>query len=144
MNIIVRECCIDDTKYIQELNCNELGYNYSIEDTKFKLEKLLLSDKDKILVAVTDNVVVGYIHASDYDVIYAPGMKDIKGIAVSRAYRRNGIGKALLKKIEEWAKESGSKGIRLVSGSTRAEAHEFYRYMGYEDGKQQLNFKKWF
>lgn len=143
MKFKIRECCVDDAKYIQELNCNEMGYDYSIEDTKLKLESLLVSKKDKIFVAVLDDIVVGYIHASNYDVVYAPNMKNIMGIAVSSAYRRNRIGEALLRKIEEWAKESGAKGLRLVSSSTRVGAHEFYRHMGYDGGKQQLNFKKW-
>lgn len=144
MEFVIRECRIDDAKYIQELNCNEMGYDYSIEDTKLKLMKLLDSDKDKIFVAVTDDIVIGYIHANDYDVIYMPSMKNIMGIAVSGSYRRNGVAKALLEKVEEWAKVSGAKGIRLTSGVERAGAHEFYRYMGYDGGKQQLNFKKWF
>lgn len=144
MEFIVRECCINDAEYIQELNCNEMNYDYSVENTKLKLKKLLMSDKDKIFVAVADNKVVGYIHANDYDVIYAPSMKNIMGIAVSSAYRRNGIGEELLRKIEEWAEASGAKGIRLVSGASRAGAHEFYRHMGYDSGKQQLNFKKYF
>ena len=144
MEFIIRECHLDDAKYIQELNCREMGYDYSLENTKRKLEKILTSTKDKIFVAVVDGIVVGYVHANDYDVIYFPSMKNIMGIAVASAYRRNGIGKALLGKVEEWAKASGAKGIRLVSGSTRSDAHKFYRHMGYDDGKQQLNFKKWF
>ena len=144
MDYIIRECCIDDAKYIQELNCNEMGYDFSLENTTLKLKKVLNSKKDKIFMAMADNIVVGYVHANDYDVIYAPSMKNIMGIAVSNAYRRSGIGGALLRKIEEWAKVSGAKGVRLVSGATRTGAHEFYRHLGYGGEKEQLNFIKWF
>lgn len=144
MEFIIRECHFNDAEYIQKLNCNEMGYDYSLEDTKTKLEYLLGSNKDKIFVAEIDNMVVGYVHANDYELTYAPSMKNIMGIAVSNTYRGNGIGRALLSKVEEWARISGAKGVRLVSGGTRLEAHEFYRHMGYDDGKQQLNFKKWF
>lgn len=144
MEFMVRECCLDDAEYIQELNCNGMGYDYSLEDTKAKLSNILTSNKDKIFVAVITNTVVGYVHANDYEVIYAPSMKNIMGIAVSSTYRGNGIGRALLSKVEEWAKASGAKGVRLVSGSTRLGAHEFYRHMGYHNEKQQLNFQKWF
>lgn len=144
MNFVIRECCIDDANFIQKLNSDEMGYEYSLADTQLKIQQLLASDSDRIFVAVSDEAVVGYIHVNDYNVIYAPSMKNIMGIAVSSAYRRQGIGKSLFEKAEEWARLSGAKGIRLVSGSQRTAAHEFYLHMGYLNGKQQLNFKKWF
>ena len=144
MDFVIRECRIVDADAIQKMNSKEMGYTYIKEQTERKLEMLLASDKDKIFVALVGNIVVGYIHANDYEVIYAPSMKNIMGIAVSSEYRRMGIGKALLEKVEEWAKETGASGIRLVSGGTRTGAHEFYRHMGYDDGRQQLNFKKIF
>ncbi|MEG0711801.1 MAG: GNAT family N-acetyltransferase, partial [Niameybacter sp.] len=85
---------------------------------------------------------IGYVHANDYDVIYAPHMKNIMGIAVSKQYKRQGVGKALLEAVEEWAKKTGASGVRLVSGETRSGAHTFYRYCGYEGEKRQINFKK--
>ncbi len=144
MNFQIRECKTEDVDAIYNLNNTEMGYEYSIEDTKEKLEGLLESDKDKIFVATVQNAVVGYVHANDYDVIYAPHMKNIMGIAVSGEYKKYGIGKAMLEEIEKWAKETGAFGIRLVSGSTRTGAHEFYRRCGYIGDKQQINFKKYF
>ena len=40
--------------------------------------------------------VIGYAHLVDYDVLYAPSMKNIMGIAVSPQYRRKGVGRVLL------------------------------------------------
>lgn len=54
-----------------------MGYEYPVDKTKNKLEHLLKSDKDKIFVATVQSIVVGYIHANDYDVIYAPHMKNV-------------------------------------------------------------------
>lgn len=144
MNFKIRQCEISDTKAIYDLNVCEMGYDYKEEKTKEKLKELLESDKDKILVALIDNIIVGYVHANNHDVIYAPHMKNIMGIAVSSNVKKQGIGRALLKAIEEWAQESGACGIRIVSGATRTGAHEFYRHCGYEGGKQQINFKKIF
>ena len=92
------------------------------------LANLLSSKTDKIFAVAVGNRVVGYIHASDYDVIYAPHMKDIMGIAVAREYRHNEIGAALLQAAEDWAKKTGACGIRLCSGENRTGAHEFYRH----------------
>lgn len=144
MNLQIRQCEITDAKAIHDLNTRELGYDYSEDKTKEKLVKILDSSKDKIYVALIDDNVVGYVHANDYDVIYAPHMKNIMGIAVSSNFQKMGIGKALLTSIEHWAIDTGACGVRLVSGATRIGAHEFYHHCGYRGDKQQINFKKMF
>ena len=140
----IRECLEEDGQFIYELNQKEMGYEYPLDKTQKKLSTLLKSSHNKIFVAVIDNQVVGYVHANDYDTMYAPHMKNIMGIAVKSEYKRLGIGKALLMQVEKWAKQTNALGVRLVSGGTRKQAHEFYRHCGYCHEKQQINFKKMF
>lgn len=144
MDLQIRQCEISDVKAIYELNVREMGYDYPEDKTEEKIERLLKSDKDKIFVALIDNIVVGYVHANDHDLVYAPHMKNIMGIAVSSNFRKIGIGRALLSAIESWAQKDGASGVRLTSGSTRIGAHEFYRHCGYSGDKQQIYFKKTF
>ena len=66
------------------------------------------------------------------------------GLAVDNDYKRKGIGSALLKRAEIWAKEKGAFGIRLCSGAERVNAHKFYESQGYEVTKLQKNKKKIF
>lgn len=143
MPFTIRECKSTDAPAICALNREELGYDYPLEETAKKLEAILKSKSDRIFVAEAENTVIGYVHACNYDVLYAPHMKNIMGIAVRHAYRRQGVGKALLEQTEAWARKTNAKGIRLVSGSTRKEAHAFYRRLGYSGGREQLNFKKY-
>lgn len=142
MNYIIREAVLSDAEAIWMLNCTEMGYPFPLEATRDKLEKLLRRGSDKIFVATIDAAVVGYVHANDYDVIYAPHMKNIMGIAVAHEHKRKGIGKALLRQVELWAADTGATGIRLVSGASRTGAHAFYRHCGYTGDKEQLNLKK--
>ena len=144
MEITIREAQLDDYIAIYQLNCDEMGYDYPTGNTKEKLEKLISGNQDKIYVAVRNEEIVGYVHANDYDTIYMPHMKNIMGIAVDTSHKRQGIGRKLLEKVEEWAKETGAEGVRLVSGSTRVDAHSFYRSCGYSGDKMQLNLKKMF
>lgn len=140
--IIIRECALTDCESIYLLNKNDLGYDFPIEKTAKRLEMILKSESDKIFVAEYGGKVIGYIHACDYDVIYGPSMKNILGLAVDSHYRKLGAGKALLTAAENWAKETGSAGVRLCSGAQRKGAHEFYKRCGYICSKEQLNFKK--
>ncbi len=144
MNLQIRECKITDAKAIHDLNTRELGYDYAEEKTKEKIAKILDSSTDKIYVAILDGNVIGYVHANDYDVIYAPHMKNIMGIAVSSSFQKMGIGKALLTAVEHWAQNTGACGVRLVSGVSRVGAHAFYHHCGYSGDKQQIHFKKMF
>lgn len=141
-DIVVRNCDINDMEKVHRLNIDALGYDFPLAKTNANLKKLLNSRSDLILVAEISGKVVGYIHASDYDLIYAPHMKNIMGIAVFEQYRRRGVGKALLCAVEQWAAQTGADAIRLCSGEEREDAHEFYKSVGYIYGKKQLNFKK--
>lgn len=142
MEFQIQEAEITDYEAIYRLNRDEMGYGYPINKTRHKLEQIMESDSDKIYVAIAEDHVVGYVHGNDYDTIYAPHMKNIMGIAVSSAYKRKGIGRALLNAVEEWAKQTGAEAVRLVSGSGRTNAHLFYRSCGYSGDKTQLNLKK--
>ena len=138
----IRRAKTEDAVAIAKLNRDALGYDYPVEMTGEKLAHALACKQTAVFVAEVGGEVAGYIHACDYDVLYAPHMKDIMGIAVSSAHRKKGVGAALLRAVEEWAKQTGAAGVRLVSGESRADAHEFYRRCGYVDGKKQVNFKK--
>lgn len=134
--ITVRECALTDSESIYLISKNDLGYDYPLEETEKRLKMILKSDRDKIFVAEYDGKVIGYIHACDYDVIYAPSMKNILGLAVDSRYRYMGAGKALLTAAENWAGETGAAGIRLCSGAERKGAHEFYKKRGYTCSKE--------
>lgn len=144
MNYTIRKCVLEDCAEIVKLNKEALGYDYPEELSKNQLKDRLKSEHDKIYVAVIENQVVGYVHANDYELLYAPPMKNIMGIAVCEQQRGKGMGKALLIQAEQWARETGALGVRLVSGMERQGAHEFYRKCGYLEKKAQKNFKKSF
>lgn len=144
MEIEIRPAVPGDSEALARLNRESMGYDYPPEKTEGQLRKLLSDGKNGIFVAEAAGKVVGYVHLTDYDLLYADHMKNIMGIAVDPACRRMGVGKALLTAAEEWAKETGADGVRLVSGETRTGAHAFYRSLGYEGNKMQLNLKKMF
>ena len=141
--LTIRECQEQDCERFVVLNrC--LGYEYSLEDTKKQLQKIMCSPVDKIFVACMENKVVGYIQVSDYECLYMDSLKNIMGLVVEDSYQGQGVGKELLKRAEEWAKECGSKGVRLNSGMSRTGAHKFYETCGYYNRKDQKNYIKVF
>ena len=138
----IRPARQEDAVAIAAICTSALGYAFGREETEKALTAALTRPGDRVFVAIVSDVVVGFIHGQDYETLYALPYKNIMGIAVAEEHRRKGIGRALLQKMEQWAAESGTAGVRLVSGMEREEAHRFYVACGYEEQKQQLNFRK--
>lgn len=140
-DIIIRQAKIKDYKDICKICCDDLGYNCSEELVKERLKGLDKND-ERVLVAVYNSEVVGYLHAQIYKTLYFEELINFLGLAVSKEYRNKKVGTRLVNEIENWAKENGIKKVRVNSGFSRKEAHEFYRSLGYNNEKEQIRFLK--
>ena len=141
----IRQAAASDIPAMNELFRKDLGY----EECRLEIVKKQFAGLDNSREAVfiaeaedDDGHIAGVIHVEKYNVLYFPTMANILGIAVAADFRRQGIGSALLKRAEEWARENGACSMRLNSGESRKHAHEFYRAQGYTDDKKQLRFIK--
>lgn len=141
--VSIRRVSISDYKDIYMLN-KELGYLYEEEKVRKKIKYIIENKKDIILVAYINNNIIGYIHGSEYELLYSDSLIDILVFVVKESYRKNGVGTALIDKLEEIAIEKKYFGIRLVSGIDREDAHRFYERNGYIYRKEQKNFIKLF
>ena len=139
--VYVREAKLTDAAAICRISSDDLGYKCEEQYVKKRLERLDAS-REVVFVAELDGAVAGYVHAEVYSLLYWEPMVNILGLAVSSDCRRKGAGKALMKRVEEWTRERKIKEIRLNSGGTRKEAHEFYRTIGFDDEKMQVRFIK--
>lgn len=139
--MLIREANEKDAAAICNISSKDLGYAC---EEQFVLQRLTALDynREVVFVAEIEGAVAGYVHAEMYNLLYYESMVNILGLAVSSEYRRKGAGKALMQRVEEWAKEKGIREIRLNSGGTRKEAHEFYRAVGFDDEKTQIRFVK--
>lgn len=144
MSLTIREASIDDAPAIAEINKNDLGYIYSVEETASSLSTLLYNPDHKILVACLDSEIAGYIHACNNISLFMKPTKHVLALAVSQKYRRMNAGSMLLESIEAWAQQEHSQGIILHSNVTRVHAHKFYESCGYTSHKQQKYFQKYF
>lgn len=140
-DIIIRQAKIEDYKDICKICCDDLGYNCSEELVKERL-KGLDKNSERVLVAVYNSEVVGYLHAQIYKTLYFEELINFLGLAVSKEYRNKKVGTKLVNEIENWAKEKGINKVRVNSGFSRKEAHEFYRSLGYNNEKKQIRFLK--
>lgn len=142
MGLIIREAKLSDVSAIHKLNVEELKLDYPVKMTRQKLVELLASERDKILVGVLDGIVIGYIHASSYDLLCSPPIKNIMSVAVSSTCGVVGLGRHFMERIEQWAAETGAVGVRVTSDKARIDANSYYKDLGYGDPQPQLYYKK--
>ena len=141
----IRQATTSDIPAMNELFRKDLGYEECTLEIVEKQFAGLDTSREAVFIAEAEDDsshIAGVIHVEKYNVLYFPTMANILGIAVSADFRRQGIGSALLKRAEEWARENGASSMRLNSGESRKQAHEFYRAQGYIDDKKQLRFIK--
>lgn len=141
----IRQATTSDIPAMNELFRKDLGYEECTMEIVENQFAGLDNSREAVFVAEAEDDfshIAGVIHVEKYNVLYFPTMANILGIAVAADFRRQGIGSALLKRAEEWARENGASSMRLNSGESRKQAHEFYRAQGYTDDKKQLRFIK--
>ena len=130
--MIYRKYESKDISAIRDILENGLGYNCELDKLNNRINEMQKRGNYQIFVACDGDKVVGYIGCVSYLAfeLENEGIKVI-ALAVSKEYRRKGIGTALLKVAEQWAKENNIEVILLNSGLPREDAHAFYESQGY-------------
>lgn len=94
-----------------------------------------------MFVAVVDGKVRGMIAAKLASVDANPYLRPqlhcrVGTIAVSESHQRRGMGRALLVRIEEWAKEHGADEVLLEVFSFNRRAIDFYESLAFSSQSQ--------
>lgn len=111
----------------------------SMEDIREILKGYFKSpEKAAVFIAEENNEPVGYVHVYHNEYGNHCVLEDL---FVLEKYRKNGTGKKLLIKAEEWAKER-STNLKLEVLDWNKYAQEFYERNGYE--MDSIVYIKWF
>ena len=147
MKYIIRQSVAADEKRIRELYTEMLQTLYRKEDVEgYKdgdLYRFWAGDENRIFVA-EDKTIVGFlsveVHHENEDYIY------LNDFAVTAEYRNKGIGSALLKAAESYAREINIHKLCLHVEKTNLSAMHFYENSGYaiyrDDGHRFLMNKE--
>ena len=141
---MLRSLKATDVASICEINNEALGYSFNLEDTASQLAKLS-QDSHHYLLGFEDSSshdLLGYAHAEVYESLYSKPGFNILALAVLPQTQGKGIGKILLKGLEQEAEKRGYNFIRLNSADHRIGAHTFYEKVGYTCDKMQKRFIK--
>lgn len=140
--IIIRLMTPADAPAVTALSA-QLGYPLASEVVAARLSPLPFSTDAGRYVAERDSVIAGWIEVYGVRLLASPAFyAEVGGLVVDAGARRQGIGRALVSEAEAWATVRGYSEVRLRSGLHRADAHEFYRSLGYTLTKTSHLFRK--
>ena len=136
----IRDAKPADAARLAEL-IHELGHEISEKQLRKNLAALKRSGETP-LVATLDKKVVGVCGVGRRIVIHRPApLGRITALVVSKEAQGHGIGRILVEAAEEWMRRKGCQLVEVTSNDRRAQAHAFYRHLGYERSSIRF-FKK--
>jgi GNAT superfamily N-acetyltransferase len=103
-------------------------------DPREVIAQILADPARSLLVAELDGRVAGTV-----DVLIAANLTHhaqpwvlVENVVVAQDARRRGVGRALMLRAIELAREAGCYKVNLISGNERMGAHDFYRSLGFK------------
>lgn len=121
----------------------QLGYPAGAGDIARRLDELATNHVGEVLVAEADDgSVVGWAEASLQRHLMHDMRAELAGLIVADGARNCGVGTALLRAIEAWARERGLSELVVRSNVVRERAHRFYLREGYTEKKRQAVFSR--
>lgn len=140
--ISIRPMVAEDVPDVTVLT-GQLGYPSTEEQVRRRFEALRTLGFGDVFVAVSElEGVVGWLYVALQVTIEGDPGAEVWGLVVDESLRGRGIGKALMARAEEWARERGFRDVSLRTNIIRKETHRFYEALGYEITKTQYKMKK--
>lgn len=121
----------------------QLGYPIDAATMAQRLQGIADAGPGVVLVATgIDGNVAGYAHALVQHFTFVEPFVELAALVVDETVRRDGVGAALLRAIEDWTREAGVAAVYVRSALRRERAHLFYQREGYRENLRQAVFVK--
>ena len=127
----IREAKPADAPRLVELIL-ELGHEIDEKSVRKNLSSLKKAG-ELPLVATLGKSIVGLVGRHLMVTVHRPqAVGRIPVLVVAGEARGANIGRMLVEAVEQWCRDQGCALIEVTSNDRRADAHAFYRHMGYE------------
>lgn len=120
----------------------QLGYPSTLAQVQERLNDLLGDPENAVFVAEAEGKIVGWIQVGKFITVETDASAEIRGLLVDEARRGSGVGRRLVDRAEQWAREHGLRMMSVRSNIIRDGAHAFYQRLGYKIVKTQHAFRK--
>ena len=121
---------------------SQLGYEMNTAELEHRFGEVAGVPEHSALVAEMAGRVVGLMHVFARPALENPREAVVQSIVVDAALRRRGVGRELMKAVENWGRDRGCRSVVLSSNTARALAHAFYAALGYRVSATSLVLRK--
>ena len=134
--MLIEKLKLEDIQGLLELYKALTPFENSLEKSIKVYKDMLQDEQYLIIVAKEDNEVIGSAFGVCCKSIAVGGnpFLVIEDVIIKDKLRGKGIGKKLMKALDEFAKEKHCVYAILVSSDYRKEAHVFYEKLGFIEG----------
>jgi GNAT superfamily N-acetyltransferase len=110
----------------------QLGYAVDGVEVADRMARVGAAAGHRAIVAEIDGRVVGLLHVFERAALEKPCEALVQALVVDEASRGRGVGRALMREAEDWARARGLPCISLHTRIDRDDACAFYTSLGYE------------
>lgn len=112
-----------------------LGYPCTPAEAADRIALVQGDRRQVLLLAECEGRVQGLVAMETlYSVAHGSELARITALVVAPGCERRGVGRRLLREVEQRARQAGIARIEVTSNAQRSAAHAFYRDCGYADG----------
>lgn len=131
---MIRQAVCADLSAVYTLICNLEETTFPMELFTWGYEEMMANSNHVILVAESDNKIVGVLHLRmEFQLHHCGKIAEIMELVVDEKYRSMGIGKQLFVAAEIAARGHHCRQIEVTSNQKREKAHRFYQREGMEN-----------
>lgn len=130
-----------DTEQVAVL-CGQLGYPSTSDEIRTRAAQLTPSQTVQVAVEAQSQQVIGWVEAIITHHLHSETSVEISGLVIAEPHRSQGIGRELVRRIEEWAQHNNIPRVRVRSNAIRTRTHRFYQELGFAHVKTSLVFEK--
>lgn len=129
--VLVREASQEDAAALAPL-LGELGYPVDADALRARIDRMLTSDDQKVLIAERGNGALGLLALHVFPVLaYDRDLAMIMALVVTERARGMGVGRALIDRADTIARSLGASRLMVTTHVRRADAHAFYERLGF-------------
>jgi GNAT superfamily N-acetyltransferase len=137
MSLLIRQATPADAAAVARLNEDFNEVRTDVATMAARIAQCLLTER--ILLAEIDGLAVGFLSLWLFPVICAPDpYAEVAELFVEEAYRRRGVGRALLEEAIEIARSEGAAELKVVTGFRNTAAQQLYYAVGFHNLALQL------
>lgn len=136
----VRPAEVGDASDVARL-LDHLGYPCSNAEAAERIAMVMSDRRQHLLLVEVDGEACGLISLYTlYSLAHGSELARITSLVIAPEHARSGIGRLLLREVEQLSRHHGIHRIEITSNARRVDAHAFYRNCGYSD--DSLRFVK--